>query len=88
MKKTYIYNNYCLMADGTTPLASFIYTEDDYDSMVSRFHQDLASAYANTNVLQISVTITHLQVDNQMGMEKEVRPFIIKSDGFNRVPFE
>lgn len=88
MKKTYIYNNYCLMADGTTPLASFIYTEDNYDAMVSRFHQDLASAYVNDNVLQCSVTIMHLQVTNNMGMEKEVHPFIIKEDGFNRVPFE
>ena len=86
MKKTYIYTNYCLMADGTTPLASFIFTEDDYDTMVSRYHQDLASAYANDSVRQISVSITYLQITNALGMEKEVHPLIIKEDGFNRVP--
>ena len=48
----------------------------------------LASGYANENVLQMCVTITLLQVTNNMGREKEVTPFIVKQDGFNRISFE
>lgn len=88
MKQRYIYNSFTLLRDGTTPLASFVFSEDDMDSMVSRFHQDLASGYANENVLQMCVTITLLQVTNNMGREKEVTPFIVKQDGFNRISFE
>ena len=43
------------LKDGTTPMA--IYSKDSYEAAQMQFHQTLASAMANENVLSCLVTI-------------------------------
>ena len=80
----YIYTSFMVMNDGSKPLTSYTYTDEQYEAMLSRFHQELSYAYANLDVVLCSFTITKIVVNTAFGIKDRVEIDIIRSDGFNR----